>query len=364
MKRVVIATAVALMCAGVISTAQKPGNPNPGRVHGNPFLQWDDNGEVVHMLPPHGVAHGKDAGDDTAVDDDGEIFAPSTNTFASTTGSAGATYTASYGSGALTDKGGLEISNAAYFAIYWNSSVSGSTAVSKTTATVYKTLQAELSDFITKFGADANFTNVASNNLSIIQQYGSKSAIAPTLTNLGYFIDTQKTAASITDASIRTYLTGLFNAGKVKVSANTIYGVYFPAGMTVNLMTGYNSCAQFCAYHRAFTYSTAAGSVQIKYAVMPYTNCTACTISGLQVADTLTITTGHEIREAITNPGDNGLVSWTDLNGYEADDKCAWHNLYQMSNGKFWMQPEYSNGGTKNAATGVTYPGPGCIVPK
>jgi hypothetical protein len=50
--------------------------------------------------------------------------------------------------------------------------------------------------------------------------------------------------------------------------------------------------------------------------------------------------------------------------GYEADDKCAWHNLYPMTNGGFWVQPEYSNGGTTvNSGFEATYPGPGCVVP-
>jgi len=50
----------------------------------------------------------------------------------------------------------------------------------------------------------------------------------------------------------------------------------------------------------------------------------------------------HEIREAVTDPGDNGSNAWCDRRGYEADDKCAWHHLYQLANG-YWVQPEYSN---------------------
>jgi hypothetical protein len=74
----------------------------------------------------------------------------------------------------------------------------------------------------------------------------------------------------------------------------------------------------------------------------------------------LTIVSSHEIREAVSDPGDNGVNAWYDAAGYEADDKCAWHNLYQMTNGGFWVQPEYSNGGTVGS---TTYPGPGCVVP-
>ena len=78
----------------------------------------------------------------------------------------------------------------------------------------------------------------------------------------------------------------------------------------------------------------------------------------------LTIVGSHEIREAVTDPGDFNANAWYDASGYEADDKCAWHNLYQMTNGGFWIQPEYSNGGSSsNSGFSAIYPGPGCVVP-
>ena len=68
----------------------------------------------------------------------------------------------------------------------------------------------------------------------------------------------------------------------------------------------------------------------------------------------------HELEEAVTDPD---LNAWYDSAGYEADDKCAWHNLYQINNGSFWVQPEYSNGGTvTRSGFTATYPA-GCIVP-
>jgi hypothetical protein len=70
-------------------------------------------------------------------------------------------------------------------------------------------------------------------------------------------------------------------------------------------------------------------------------------VPGKAVADILTIVTSHEIREAVTDPD---LNAWYDSSGYEADDKCAWHNLYQTANG-FWVQPEFSNKDN------------GCVVP-
>ncbi len=51
----------------------------------------------------------------------------------------------------------------------------------------------------------------------------------------------------------------------------------------------------------------------------------------------LTIVTSHEVRESVS---DSLGTAWYDSRGYEADDKCAWHNLYQMTAGHFWIQPE------------------------
>ena len=75
---------------------------------------------------------------------------------------------------------------------------------------------------------------------------------------------------------------------------------------------------------------------------------------GLSSCARKTIVTSHEIREAVTDPD---LNAWYDSAGYEADDKCAWHNLYQTTRGGYWVQPEYSNGSQS------PYPGPGCVVP-
>jgi hypothetical protein len=256
-------------------------------------------------------------------------------------------YSASYGSGNLTDHRGPEIPSASFYAVYWNSSVANP---------VSATIQA----FISAFGSNVSNYSSASKNgdLPIIQQYGSTNAIAPSLggaTNI--LIDSKATASSIADSAIRTWLQGLFTAKRLPANANTIYALYFPPSMKINLSANSASCTAFCGYHSSFSYS----GMQIKYAVFPYPNCTGCSITGLAATDMLTIVTSHEIREAISDPLG---TAWWDSQGYEADDKCVWHNLYKMNNGGFWVQPEYSNGLTKTInGVSTVFPGPGCIVP-
>jgi len=303
---------------------------------GNPFIDHGDRGETIHVLPAPAALHNPnfDQPTDAPVSDKTQVFP------------------ASAGSGNLIDHGGPEISNAQFRAIYWNSSVANSTA----TSLGYPTLSAQINGFINIFASNTNWNNSNTADYTIVQQYGSSNSIANSLPNAGIHVDSQGGSRRITDGGVQNYLTSLFNNGSEVPSANTIYGVYFPSGMKISLQGG-TSCSAFCGYHSHFTYN----GTLIKYAVFPYTDCRACSLSGKSVADILTIVTSHEIREAVT---DSLGTAWFDSQGYEADDKCAWHNLYQTTNGGFWVQPEYSNGGTvTRSGFTATYPGPGCVVP-
>ena len=319
-------TAIALI-VGVASARMLAQPPQ------DPFHDRSDTGEIVHVLPTPASVHSPHDTQPT----DAPLHRGTS------------VYPASYGSGNLTDHGGPEIPNAAFRAIYWNSSVANSTA----TSAGYSTISSQLTAFISYFGTDNNYSGAPTDDYSIIQQYGSSNPIASGIGALGYRVDSQAATSRITDKSIQSYIAGLFNSGLEQPSTSTIYGVYFPHGTKVSLQGG-NSCTSFCGYHSHFTYNGAL----IKYAVFPYPDCAGCSLSGKSVADMLTIVTSHEIREAVT---DSLGTAWYDSQGYEADDKCAWHNLYQMSGSSLWVQPEYSNGGTKS---GTTYPGPGCVVPR
>jgi len=257
-------------------------------------------------------------------------------------------YRASYGSGNLRNHGGHEIPFAGFYAIFWNSTVANSPG-----SQGYSTLQSQVAAFAQTFSDGAAYTQAdTAADYTIVTQYSSVDTIQPTLAYVGSTVDSKATQSSITDAAVQTYLTGFFNAHPGISPANTIFGIYFPHGMKITLQ-GSASCSAFCGYHSSYTYN----GIDVKYAVFPYTDCTGCSLSGKTVSDMLTIVSSHEIREAVTDPDG---TAWWDRVGYEADDKCAWHNLYQMSRGgrsTFWVQPEYSNGGHG-------FPGPGCVVPQ
>jgi hypothetical protein len=299
----------------------------------NPFLDHGDRGELIHVLPAPAVLHNHNP----------HFTEP---TFAEPSGEV--SVFPGGGSGNLIDHRGPEISNASFQAIYYNASVANSTATPNG-----KTIQDYISLFPHNFASGVDYDASQTSDYTIIQQYGSSNPISASLPSIGQVVDNKATSSRITDGGVQNYLATVFSRHLANPDANTVYGVYFPHGMRIQLQGG-SSCSAFCGYHSHFTYN----GIVIKYAVFPYTDCRACSISGLSVADILTIVTGHEIREAVT---DSLGSAWFDSQGYEADDKCAWQHLYQTQSGGYFVQPEFSNGGTKN---GTTYPGPGCVVPR
>ena len=314
MKRVIVAVATLTMLAGTTLIL--------GQDRGNPFIDHSDNGETIHVLPPQAAIHNPH--------DNGPTDASPHSGYA--------VYGASYGSGNLSYHGGPVMGDANFQAVYWNSSLASQ-------------IQSGIDGFVGSYSDGLAYSNSdPSADYTIVQQYIN----AYLLTRHTSYVDTQhdgkRVPSSYSDSSVRSYLASLFGSGRVTPDANTVFGMYFPSGMKITSQGG-SSCSSFCGYHGHFVYN----GTDIKYAVFPYTNCRACSVPGKQVIDILTIVTSHEIRESVTDPD---LNAWFDSAGYEADDKCAWHNLYKTTGTGFWVQPEFSNGNG-----GKPYPGPGCVVP-
>jgi hypothetical protein len=262
-----------------------------------------DNGEIVHVLPGPAAA-------DAFEHRFGGLQTP-------TRINGYSVYAPSYGAnpGQLDDHGGAVVSSAAFLPIFYD----GATAAA---------LQS---------GIDAMVNNFSNSDpgMKVITQYSKTgNAISASLTHSGDFVDNQAAPRRISDAGVQSYLSGLFGAGRISANASTVYGVYLPQG-TVSTLGRYRSCTSYCGYHSSFNYN----GTTILYAVFPYNDCSGCSLSGKTVLDMQTIVTSHEIREAITDPVN---AWWESSSGYEADDKCSWHNLYQQTGGA-WVQPEYSN---------------------
>jgi hypothetical protein len=262
-----------------------------------------DDGELVHVLPDPASA---------------EAFAHRFGTQPPPERLNGYTvFSASYGTipGQLNDHGGAVVSNAGFMPIYYTQATANA-------------LQSGINNFLTNFSG-------SNPGMQVVTQYSKTgNAISATLRHVTDLVDNNTAPSRISDSGIRSYLTGLFNGGRIVPATDVIYGVYLPQG-TTSTNGSSRSCTSYCGYHSSFTYNNQT----ILYAVLPYLTCSGCSLSGKSVVDMETIVTSHEIREAITDPVN---AWWESTSGYEADDKCAWHNLYQQTGGA-WVQPEYSN---------------------
>lgn len=121
---------------------------------------------------------------------------------------------------------------------------------------------------------------------------------------------------------------------------------YVIATATRNNSRGFGS--QYCAYHSA----TSSSVGNVAYTNLPYitdagASCGA-NFNGLGAKAGITIVSGHEMGETITDQFPNG--GWLDSGGAENGDKCAWISSGQgasadvtLSTGTFPVQSLWSN---------------------
>jgi hypothetical protein len=149
-------------------------------------------------------------------------------------------------------------------------------------------------------------------------------------TRAGTFtITTPRPGRSVTDAAIQRFLHHNIGTVLPQPTSNTLYVLYLPSGTSVS-MGGGRSCTAFCGYHDSI------GSA-IFYGVLPYPGCSGC-LGGMQAFEALTVTSSHELAEAITDPVP-GTGWYDDVNG-EIGDVCAWQTETIAG---YSVQKEWSN---------------------
>ncbi|HEY6909800.1 MAG TPA: Ig-like domain-containing protein [Myxococcales bacterium] len=138
----------------------------------------------------------------------------------------------------------------------------------------------------------------------------------------------------IADSQISDELRRQIAAGQLPPpDENTLYFVYFPAGIVTSLQ-GHSACVAggFCGYHS--TYADPVSRQSVYYAVMPsHENGSGCELGcGDQTLtsafDKISETSSHELAEAITDP-EVGIgqfvdfpLGWYDPNNAEIADIC------------------------------------------
>jgi serine protease len=121
-------------------------------------------------------------------------------------------------------------------------------------------------------------------------------------------------------------------------SSSASYVVAMPHGIKPS---GFGT--QYCAYHS----STSANGSTISWTNLPYitdagASCGSGSVNSPGTSDGVTIVSGHEQGETMTDPQPNS--GWLDSSGAENGDKCAWTGLENNPNaGGYPTQPLWSN---------------------
>ena len=172
---------------------------------------------------------------------------------------------------------------------------------------------------------------------SINTTYGAGGyTISGAVTNGGETSDNYSRGTRLRDSDILTIVNSAINGGRLPYNANGIYFVL--SSSDVNESSGF--CTKYCGWHTAGT----ATQGHVRYSFVGNANrclnaCAAQTVgpNGNAGVDGMISVIAHELEEATTDPDPRS--GWTDSNGSENADKCAWtfgQNQTQGSNGAWY----------------------------
>ena len=240
--------------------------------------------------------------------------------------------------------GGPVISNVHVVPVFWGANVP-STVTSQIGEFYSAVTDSTLFDFLAEY--DTNVADYAGNQ-GTGQHIGRGTAAAP-------ITITPSITGNVTDAQITTELKAQIAAGHLpSQTADTLYMIHFPAGMSISMPDGNGgtaaSCKQFCAYH-----STIAASTNIFYGVIPNVTTDGCELGCGPVGGGFNNTcsvASHELIEAVTDAA-VGLatanappLAWYDPQGSngEIGDICTAEQGTILSHNQTWtVQKEWSN---------------------
>jgi len=252
--------------------------------------------------------------------------------------------------------GGNVISSVEVVVVYWGTSVFKPSKSSGGTTLTVPTFLADVTnttfwDLLTEYNSNGLTSGGHTGNQLIGRgTYKAEYTITPS----------RCTGTSCSDANIQAEITDQIAAGHLPAPSldahgktNTIYMVYFPHGLTINL-DGSLSCQSggFCAYHG--TVASTGTLSEYYYGVFPdFQSGSGCDVgcgSGATLYDNMTSVTSHELVEATTD-AEVGIatvvaypLAWYNTTYGEIGDICnAQQSPVATTRGTYTVQQEYSN---------------------
>jgi hypothetical protein len=151
------------------------------------------------------------------------------------------------------------------------------------------------------------------------------------------WFDTSTPPVNVTDAAVQGEVNRYLASHAFDASA--VYEVFLPRASYSSNGTS-TSCGgpglAYCAYHSWI----GSGASAKKYSIQPYPSCAGCQVAGWSDVQNQEHFVSHETRETVTDATGN---AWYDINGNEADDKCAWSPAPFLGTGGYGYQYEWSN---------------------
>jgi hypothetical protein len=215
------------------------------------------------------------------------------------------------------------------------------------------------------FYSDTQYSDGAGSHIPYAVSYGGSATAADPFPASGCSDYALPSAPCLSDNQVASEVGAVAAAHGWSIGYPNIFVVMMPknvancASYSSGGLEGYCSYTNACAWHHQW------GSMY--FVVQPYIgNVAGCSSgqspNGAYDADQAINTISHELNESVTDPAGS---SWSDVNGYENGDKCAWnfatalggttgklHN--QLINGTgYYLQQEWSNQTSKCVLSGT-----------
>ena len=245
--------------------------------------------------------------------------------------------------------GGPVLSNVKVHAVLWGSGVDAET-VARIPAFLTTVTNEDWMDWLAEYDTDLTVQAGGLAGLSGTGQVIGRGTFAGVRQ-----ITPATSGPDLRDADVATELRRQVAAGALPPpDPDTVYALFFPRGVSIASASGERTCQQLCGFHGTASSDTGRS---LRYLVIPDHRAPDSVHGGgcdfgcgtLDPFGNLSVTTSHELGEAITNPEMGGApvgdapLAWYDEVNFEIGDVCsATSSIAAPDGGTFAVQQLYS----------------------